>query len=75
MGDTVRITLTISTMFSVRAHASKTVEVDREDWSEMTNGQREAVIREESDRFVGEQVDVGVAFEDPADDPADDPQG
>lgn len=67
--DTVRITLTISTLFSVRARATKTVEVDREDWNEMTNDQREQVIREESERFVSEQVDVSATFEDPADDP------
>ena len=65
----VRITFKLAPMFAINAHKSVTVTVDRDEWNVWDQQDREAFIREEAERILNEQVDVGIEFEDPADDP------
>ena len=67
--EPVRIHFKLAPLFSINAHKTVTVTVDREEWDDMDRAERETFIREESERILNEQVDVGVEFEDPADDP------
>lgn len=58
MDDVIRIEVSIDTMFSVNAHYRTVVKVDREEWEEMSEQQREEYMREETERILYEQVDV-----------------
>lgn len=57
--DTVEIEVTISCMFSVTARFRTVLKIDRDEWEEMSKNQREIYMREETERILYEQVDVG----------------
>lgn len=58
MDDKVEIEITIGTMFSVNAHYRTVIRVDREEWGEMSEKDREEYMLEECERVMYEQVDV-----------------
>lgn len=62
MSDKVKITLVLSIGFPT-ATRKDSFEVDREEWEEMSEGDREQLIEEECQALINNYADISVKIE------------